>query len=458
LLSGTVFLDIPAVQTVNGIFNETLASVPGDMYVESDVVLAKEYGLNDVGYEGGFFVDQNMTTYYAFNGYEAMGSAGYSSGVPNVGMYASLDPRIEQLAINTFDEFYAAGGTLPIVFQSSGNINSWAVAAPTYFDWDTPKQQAAAAVEQTQQLATYGLQPGQPGTDPGPWLFPSTPYSSSADFTYLVPLGTYSETMSFGAFPDAPAGQTDAVELLVDGQLIVTINVPTSTGGSFTVDIGPLAAGQHSVELVNVAPAGNVPVGLGTYILNYTGPATPVVSQATPDIYWGAQSPIVYGTALSASQLDAVANVPGTFTYSPASGAILGAGVDTLAVAFTPTDTTDYTTATATTTITISQATPTVSVTDDGGEYNGAPMPATATVAGVVPGVDNTPAPSLEGVTPTLTYYAGSTATGPPLPGPPTAVGTYTVVASFAGSADYVAATAQTTFTITPRKKHKHGG
>ena len=58
-------------------------------------------------------------------------------------------------------QFYAAGGTLPIVFESTGNINSWAVAAPYYFDWDTPKIQAAASVEQTAQPATYGLKPGQ---------------------------------------------------------------------------------------------------------------------------------------------------------------------------------------------------------------------------------------------------------------------------------------------------------
>ena len=46
----------------------------------------------------------------------------------------------------------------------AGNINSWAVAAPNYFDWDTPKLQAAASVEQAPQPATYGLTPGQWGT------------------------------------------------------------------------------------------------------------------------------------------------------------------------------------------------------------------------------------------------------------------------------------------------------
>jgi len=100
---------------------------------------------------------------------------------------------------------------------------------------------------------------------------------------------------------------------------------------------------------------------------------------------------------------------------------------------------------------TVTKATPTVYVTDAGGTYNGTPFPATATVAGVIAGVDNTPSPSLEGVSPTLTYYD---ANGNPLSGAPSAVGTYTVVATFPGSADYTSASsstsAPTTFVIAP--------
>ncbi len=112
---------------------------------------------------------------------------------------------------------------------------------------------------------------------------------------------------------------------------------------------------------------------------------------------------------------------------------------------------TDYTSATSTpTTFTISQATPTVTVSDAGGTYNGSTFPATALVAGVVSGVDNTPASSLETISPTLTYYAGSSATGPTLAGAPIVAGTYTVVASFSGSTDYTSASSSpVTFTIT---------
>ena len=48
-----------------------------------------------------------------------------------------------------------------------------------------------------------------------------------------------------------------------------------------------------------------------------------------------------------------------------------------------------------------------------------------------------------------MTYYAGSSATGSPLSGAPITAGTYTVVASFGGSADYrSAASSNFTFTI----------
>ncbi len=82
---------------------------------------------------------------------------------------------------------------------------------------------------------------------------------------------------------------------------------------------------------------------------------------------------------------------------------------------------------------------PVVSVTDNGGPYNHMAYAATATVNG---------GSSLEGVGLTVTYYAGSTATGTPLGGAPSAAGTYTVLASFAGSADYSSASQSTTFTI----------
>ncbi|HUD12622.1 MAG TPA: hypothetical protein VMQ56_03115, partial [Terracidiphilus sp.] len=71
-----------------------------------------------------------------------------------------------------------------------------------------------------------------------------------------------------------------------------------------------------------------------------SGPATPRISWATP-------AAIQYGTALSATQLNATTAVAGAFTYSPALGTVLQAGEQTLSATFTPSLPSSYTTATA---------------------------------------------------------------------------------------------------------------
>ena len=122
--------------------------------------------------------------------------------------------------------------------------------------------------------------------------------------------------------------------------------------------------------------AGGVALPNGDIAIAATSDNLPVLAsiltagtQATPTITWPGPASIAYGTALGAAQLDATAavivngnpvNVPGTFTYSPAVGTVLGAGSQTLSVSFTPTDMTDYTTATASAMIYVSQATPTL--------------------------------------------------------------------------------------------------
>jgi hypothetical protein len=83
--------------------------------------------------------------------------------------------------------------------------------------------------------------------------------------------------------------------------------------------------------------------------------------QAT--ITWPTPAAIAYPAALSATQLNATANAPGTFTYTPALGTVLLAGTRTLSVVFTPTDPTLVLPATATVTINVTDATvPTLTV------------------------------------------------------------------------------------------------
>ena len=84
------------------------------------------------------------------------------------------------------------------------------------------------------------------------------------------------------------------------------------------------------------------------------------VNKAAPVITWPAPAAITYPTPLSSAQLNATANVPGAFVYSPAAGTVMTANIRTLSVRFTPTDTTDYTTATATQKLTVNKAVPVI--------------------------------------------------------------------------------------------------
>jgi sugar lactone lactonase YvrE len=99
-----------------------------------------------------------------------------------------------------------------------------------------------------------------------------------------------------------------------------------------------------------------VPYATQSITLSGTG------SQATPAITWATPAAITYGTALSATQLDASSTVAGTFVYTPTAGTVLGAGTQTLSVTLTPTDKTDYTTATDTVQLIVNKGTPTVMV------------------------------------------------------------------------------------------------
>jgi len=85
------------------------------------------------------------------------------------------------------------------------------------------------------------------------------------------------------------------------------------------------------------------------------------VNMVTPTITWSVPSPITYGTALGATQLDATTTVAGTFTYSPAAGTVLAAGTQQLSVNFVPNDTVDFNSPNKHINLTVSQATPTVS-------------------------------------------------------------------------------------------------
>ena len=85
-----------------------------------------------------------------------------------------------------------------------------------------------------------------------------------------------------------------------------------------------------------------------------------VVNQVTPTVTWPTPAAIIAGAALTSAQLDATASVPGTFVYNPAAGAVLAQGSQSLFVAFTPTDATDYASVTTSVDIVVDPSVPTI--------------------------------------------------------------------------------------------------
>ena len=121
----------------------------------------------------------------------------------------------------------------------------------------------------------------------------------------------------------------------------------------------------YTPPATTVLPVGTNPLSV-TFTPTNTAAYTTVsatnsilVTQATPILNWPTPAAIAQGTALTGTQLDATAtfqgaSLPGNFNYTvlpantPALNAVLAAGTWTLQVVFTPTNTTDFTTATAT--------------------------------------------------------------------------------------------------------------
>jgi len=181
------------------------------------------------------------------------------------------------------------------------------------------------------------------------------------------------------------------------------------------------------------------------------------VNQAVPVITWATPAAINYPTALSATQLDAKATIPGTstilsgnFTYLPALGTILSGGTQTLTATFTPSDTVDYTSPSATVKLVVNESTVTMGIASGtqvyqtwtnfvmGPSYSGSPVP-TGTVTLYDNGVAVTTLPLLANG---LAYWTTQ---------PPFSVGANNLTVSYSGDAHHPGGlSAVVTLTVLP--------
>ena len=209
----------------------------------------------------------------------------------------------------------------------------------------------------------------------------STDYLGSADsassITRSGTLTIVQATPIMGVGADAglydPQHETIVAHALVlvgsapvtEGTVTFTIYSGTTAIASF-FGLGVGANGRADVPIT--IPAGTPAGGAYTIVASYSGSShyttqstfnVVTISKATPALAWSPPANIVYGTPLSAAQLNAVASVAGTFSYAPAPGTVLNAGGGQVLVAtFTPADATDYNGGTVATVVNVTQAVP----------------------------------------------------------------------------------------------------
>jgi hypothetical protein len=220
--------------------------------------------------------------------------------------------------------------------------------------------------------------------------------ASSASTTATIN-GTGTITANFSASCTAPsisvqpASQTKTVGESVSFSVTASGTAPLSyqwrKGGS---SIGGATGSSYSIASVLASDAGSYDVVVSNACGSATSnAATLTVNKATPVITWSNPSDIVYGTVLSASQLNATASVPGNFVYTPPAGTILNAGASqTLHVDFTPTDTANYNNASKDVTINVLKKDASVTADNKSKTYGDDNPMLTATVVGEVVGGD----------------------------------------------------------------------
>ena len=169
-------------------------------------------------------------------------------------------------------------------------------------------------------------------------------YATSTSPAVNITNGVLATTLTLGLAPaNAAAGQ----------QVSLTATLAPYSQGS-TSSNGDLVSFYNGATLLGTAPLSS-----GVAVLNYVLPSGAFSFQAkfpgdcsfaksnsntvsgtallASTLTWANPAPILVGTPLGNTQLNATDSVPGTFVYTPAKGTVLPAGTQTLSVTFTPT-------------------------------------------------------------------------------------------------------------------------
>ena len=149
--------------------------------------------------------------------------------------------------------------------------------------------------------------------------------------------------------------------IILEPLLAMRVSDPTQTIQYSSNTSTPISINVSPSEVCSLLPGNKIKaVGAGTCMVQVSQVATrrylaglssksfqvvrdgEVRSKIAVQLSWARPFSISQGTALSSAQLNATANVPGTFAYFPVAGTILPRGIHDLTVTFTPEDRTRY--------------------------------------------------------------------------------------------------------------------
>ena len=349
-----------------GLYNSALGTA-----TQTNVVF---YGNRAGDQGGGVFNDGTATlTNTSFSGNSANPNYGFYS---SDGLYNQGTTTIKNSILwgDSGGEIYDRPGSSGMIvsfsdvqggYSGTGNIN----ADPLYVDaahGDLHLQAGSPAID-------AGTNSGAPAVDldGNP-----RPIDGNGDGTATTDMGAYerkadplfsalsSPTIAYGtAYTTLTGHLAEGNSLVPDDELVsITINHTTKSAaldnhGDFTLAFPSWTLGVNSSPyVVTYSYAGD-----STFSSASDSSTTLSVTKVTPNITWNNPDDITYGTSLSGTQLDASADVAGSFAYSPSAGTVLNAGTgQTLSAIFTPTDSTDYNSVNATSIINVTPATLTV--------------------------------------------------------------------------------------------------
>ncbi len=177
--------------------------------------------------------------------------------------------------------------------------------------------------------------------------------------------GHFAKATAIGTSPGV-ASITATGDFNGDG-LADIAEITKSPEGANTVSTALELLNSASSQAVLATAPHTIPAGTDTLTATFPSDANftastsigiqVTVTQTTPTLTWPAPAAIEYGVPLGAAQLDASANIPGTFTYAPAAGTVLPPGMNQVKATFAPTDSFDDSSASATQTITVTAPT-----------------------------------------------------------------------------------------------------